>query len=51
MYRTFNMGIGMVTVVGNEDTEGCMELARSSGESPYLIGKIVEGERGVEITE
>jgi phosphoribosylformylglycinamidine cyclo-ligase len=51
MYRTFNMGIGMVAVVGNEDTEGCMELARSSGESPYLIGKIVEGERGVEITE
>ncbi|NPA28665.1 MAG: phosphoribosylformylglycinamidine cyclo-ligase [Epsilonproteobacteria bacterium] len=42
MYRTFNMGVGMVLVVAPEDVETV--LAQSDG---YLIGELTEGERGV----
>lgn len=49
MYRTFNMGIGMVIVVEEEEALDCIGLLNQLGETPYLIGKIVDGERGVEI--
>lgn len=49
MYRTFNMGIGMVVVVSKEEVMDCVEFLRGLGEKAYVIGKIVDGERKVEI--
>ena len=43
MYRTFNMGVGMVLVVSTENVESI--LANTDG---YVIGHIAEGEKGVE---
>ncbi|CAM5796827.1 MULTISPECIES: phosphoribosylformylglycinamidine cyclo-ligase [Brevibacillus] len=47
MYRTFNMGIGMIAVVKPEDAERAMETLKQSGEQPYRIGHIAAGERKV----
>ncbi|NLZ16508.1 MAG: phosphoribosylformylglycinamidine cyclo-ligase [Desulfobulbaceae bacterium] len=40
MYRTFNMGIGMVAVVSAKDVEDIMQQFTAHGEEPYLIGEI-----------
>jgi len=42
MFRTFNMGVGMVLVVSPEDVDTV--LAHSDG---YVIGELKEGEKGV----
>jgi phosphoribosylformylglycinamidine cyclo-ligase len=42
MFRTFNMGVGMVLVVSPEDVDSV--LANSDG---YVIGELKEGEKGV----
>jgi phosphoribosylformylglycinamidine cyclo-ligase len=49
MYRTFNMGIGMIAVVAPEDVESAMTVLREQGEEPYRIGTIVAGEKGVDL--
>jgi phosphoribosylformylglycinamidine cyclo-ligase len=43
MFRTFNMGIGMVVCVPKEQTEQVMARASELGETVDLIGKIVNG--------
>ena len=47
MYNTYNMGLGMVLAVESEDADKVMEAVRSAGETPYRIGEIVSGEKGV----
>lgn len=47
MYRTFNMGIGMVLVVTENEYESVLESAKKLGEDAYLIGKITRGDLGV----
>ena len=47
MYNTFNMGIGMVVAVDAADAEKAMEAMRSAGDTPYVIGSIEAGEKGV----
>ena len=47
MYNTFNMGIGMVVAVDAADAEKAMEAMRSAGDTPYDIGSIEAGEKGV----
>ena len=49
MYNTYNMGIGMVLAVDPADVEKTMEAARAAGEDPHVIGRIVAGEKGVEL--
>lgn len=49
MYNTFNMGIGMITAVDAADAERTMEAMRAAGETPYLIGEVEAGEKGVTI--
>jgi len=44
MYRTFNMGVGMILVVENEDVEA---VCQNSG--GYLIGHLEAGEKGVDL--
>lgn len=47
MFKTFNMGIGMMLVVSEEDTESVMNILKASGEESYKIGKIQKGEKQV----
>lgn len=47
MYNTFNMGIGMVVAVDAADAGKAMEAMRSAGDTPYVIGSIEAGEKGV----
>jgi phosphoribosylformylglycinamidine cyclo-ligase len=48
MYRTFNMGIGMVIVCEAADVPRVVGMLRASGEAETpVIGRIIEGEPGV----
>ena len=47
MYNTYNMGIGMIVAVDPSDVDKAMEAMRAAGETPYVIGSIEEGEKGV----
>lgn len=47
MYRTFNMGIGMILVVKEEEADSIVKLAKDLGEAAFVIGDIIEGESGV----
>ena len=47
MYNTFNMGIGLVLAVAPEDVDTTMEAIKAAGETPYVIGNIEAGEKGV----
>ena len=47
MYNTYNMGIGMIVAVDPADTEKAVEAIRAAGDTPYVIGSIENGEKGV----
>ncbi|MDN4066739.1 phosphoribosylformylglycinamidine cyclo-ligase [Paenibacillus vini] len=44
MFTTFNMGIGLVIVVSEQDAEASLSALRAAGETPYVIGRITSGE-------
>ena len=45
MYRTFNMGVGMVVIVPAGEAKAAVE---AGGEGAFLMGEVVKGE-GVEL--
>ena len=47
MYNTFNMGLGMVLAVDPADVDKTMAAIREAGDTPYVIGRIEAGEKGV----
>lgn len=47
MYNTFNMGLGMVLAVDPSDVDKTMEAIRQAGDTPYVVGRIETGEKGV----
>ncbi|MFC5452207.1 phosphoribosylformylglycinamidine cyclo-ligase [Paenibacillus aestuarii] len=47
MFRTFNMGIGMVVIVAADDAEKAIAAAEKQGEKVYRLGVVTEGERVV----
>lgn len=47
MYNTYNMGLGMVLAVDPADVDKTMEAIQAAGETPYVVGKITDGEKGV----
>ena len=47
MYNTYNMGLGMVLVVDPADVDKTMEAIKAAGETPYVVGEIKDGEKGV----
>ena len=49
MYNTYNMGLGMVLAVDPEDADKAMEAIRTAGETPYVVGEIEAGEKGVSL--
>ena len=48
MYRVFNMGIGMVVILAPDAVDAALASLNASGESTYLIGEVVTGEKGVQ---
>ena len=49
MYNTFNMGLGMVLAVDKDDVNKTMEALSKAGETCYVIGEVVAGEKGVDL--
>ena len=47
MYNTYNMGIGMVVAGDPADVEKTMAAMKEAGDTPYIIGQIEAGEKGV----
>lgn len=44
MFTTFNMGIGMVLAVSEENMLPVIRLLEETGEKPYIIGRVKKGE-------
>ncbi|MDT8900184.1 phosphoribosylformylglycinamidine cyclo-ligase [Anaeroselena agilis] len=49
MFRTFNMGIGMILVVPEGEAEAVRKDLAGRGEQSYIIGAVTDGERAVTI--
>ena len=49
MYRTFNVGVGMVIVCSASDAEAIASHLENEGETVYEIGNVVTGNREVQI--
>lgn len=49
MYRTFNMGIGMVVVISPKDIKTAQKELRKFGMRSWVIGKVVKGKGEVEL--
>ena len=49
MYRVFNMGIGLVLVIPSNQVNVAVQALKACGESLFLIGEIVDGEKEVRI--
>ncbi|MGB6865052.1 MAG: AIR synthase-related protein [Candidatus Aminicenantaceae bacterium] len=48
MFRTFNMGIGYVMVVGKSDVQKIIRKRKLLGEDAFVIGQIGAGRGGVQ---
>ena len=49
MFRTFNMGLGLVLVVRGGDGRAAVTRLQRLGERAWIVGRVVAGPRGVEI--
>lgn len=49
MYRTFNMGIGMVVTLAKRDCDKAMRTLSAHGVKSHVIGRVVKGNRDVTI--
>ena len=49
MYNTYNMGLGMIVAVDPADVDKTIEAMKSAGDTPYIVGKIIDGEKGVDL--
>lgn len=47
MWRTFNMGVGLVLIFSPENIENAVSVLKDAGESPFLLGEIEEGDKEV----
>jgi phosphoribosylformylglycinamidine cyclo-ligase len=51
MYRTFNMGIGMVVVTSAEDADRVRAHLDERSEAHYLVGRVIEGSQSVSLVK
>ena len=47
MYNTYNMGIGMMIAVDPADVDKTLTAIKAAGETAYIVGEVVDGEKGV----
>lgn len=43
MFNIFNMGIGFVLAVKEDEVDGVIDNLKNNGENPYIIGRVTEG--------
>jgi phosphoribosylformylglycinamidine cyclo-ligase len=43
------MGLGMIVAVDPKDVDAAMAAMRSAGDTPYVVGKIIDGGKGVDL--
>jgi phosphoribosylformylglycinamidine cyclo-ligase len=48
MYRTFNMGIGMIVACAPDDVDRVRATLGQTGEQSWIIGELIPGNRAVE---
>jgi len=51
MFEAFNMGIGYIVVISENNVDNVVESLKASGELPYIIGKIEKGEKEIVIKD
>jgi phosphoribosylformylglycinamidine cyclo-ligase len=44
--RTFNLGVGMITVIPRRKTDAAVAALRRTGEKPWIIGEVTRPKRG-----
>lgn len=49
MYNTYNMGVGMVLTVRQEDVDKTIEAIGKADEYAFVLGEIVSGDKGVTV--
>ena len=49
MYNTYNMGLGMVVALDPADVDKAVQAMREAGDTPYVVGRIADGEKGVDL--
>lgn len=49
MFNTFNMGVGMILIVDGKDADRTLALLAEAGETGRVIGRIADGDKGVEL--
>ena len=49
MFNTFNMGVGMIAIVSEQDADKALGTLKEAGEDAYVIGQVQEGQQGIEI--
>ncbi|HXX37982.1 MAG TPA: phosphoribosylformylglycinamidine cyclo-ligase [bacterium] len=49
MWRTFNMGLGLLLVVPRVDAGSAVALLQKAGERAWIVGEILGGSRGVDL--
>ncbi len=49
MFNTYNMGVGMIVITDKNDADKALNILKESGENPYIIGEIKNGEKGVKL--
>lgn len=47
MFGTYNMGVGMVLAVDREDVDKAVVAIQAAGETPYVMGEVIKGEKGI----
>ena len=49
MFNTFNMDVGMIAIVSEQDADKALATLKEAGEDAYVIGQVQEGQQGIEI--
>ena len=47
MFNTFNMGVGMMITVAQEEADLAVNTLKVLGEDAYILGELVESDEGV----
>jgi phosphoribosylformylglycinamidine cyclo-ligase len=51
MFRTFNMGVGMVLIISPQSVHRAMSFFKEKGIKSWIIGQIEEGKKDVQIVD
>jgi phosphoribosylformylglycinamidine cyclo-ligase len=51
MFNTYNMGLGMIIAVDKSDADKCISAIENAGEKAYVVGEIIQKEKGVTLVK